>query len=139
MRRFMILILLMIAIPFQFSWAAAAVYCQHEQGGSHFGHHGHQHQSPSDGGADRTAAQVDKQADKHADKPADKKADSKPAKVHSDCESCHLFSHASVLPAAPPQPHASAHGHPLPPAAGFLSHIPAPPKRPDWPRLAVLS
>ncbi len=129
MRRFLILILLMIAIPFQFSWAAAAVYCQHEQGGSHFGHHGHQHQSPSSGGADQAAAQ----ADKHADK----KADSKPNKVHSDCESCHLFSHASVLPAAPPQPHAGAYGHPLPAAAGFLSHIPAPPKRPDWTRLAV--
>lgn len=132
MRRFLILILLMIAIPFQFSWAAAAVYCQHEQGGSHFGHHGHQHQSPA-GGGDQARAQ----ADKHADKQADKKADSKPAKAHSDCESCHLFSHASVLPAAPPQPHAGAHGHPLPAAAGFLSHIPAPPKRPDWTRLAV--
>ena len=105
------------------------MYCQHEQGGSHFGHHGHQHQSPAGGGADQAAAQVDKHADK--------KADSKPNKVHSDCESCHLFSHASVLPAASPQPHAGAHGHPLPAAAGFLSHIPAPPKRPDWTRLAV--
>ncbi|HTH95124.1 MAG TPA: hypothetical protein VL550_07825 [Rhodocyclaceae bacterium] len=40
-----LLILLLIAVPFQFAWAEAGTYCQHEQGQAalHFGHHDHNH------------------------------------------------------------------------------------------------
>ncbi|MBA3903047.1 MAG: hypothetical protein C0522_05125 [Rhodocyclaceae bacterium] len=43
-------VLLMLILPLQAVWAAAGVYCQHEQGqaASHFGHHGHQHKASPD-------------------------------------------------------------------------------------------
>lgn len=39
-------ILLLVLLPIQFSWAAAAAYCEHESGAraDHFGHHEHDHQ-----------------------------------------------------------------------------------------------
>lgn len=42
MQRFL-LILLLVVVPFQFSWAGAEGYCQHEDGKVtlHFGHHSH--------------------------------------------------------------------------------------------------
>lgn len=44
MRR-LLLILMIMVLPFQLSWAAAATYCQHESSpvASHFGHHVHKH------------------------------------------------------------------------------------------------
>ena len=38
-------ILLLVFMPFQFSWAAVATYCEHESGtrAQHFGHHEHEH------------------------------------------------------------------------------------------------
>lgn len=46
MRRCLVLVLL-LWLPLQFSWAAAAGYCGHEQrkGAAHFGHHAHQHRA----------------------------------------------------------------------------------------------
>lgn len=40
-------ILLLVFVPLQLSWAAAASYCQHESGAAakHFGHHDHQHKT----------------------------------------------------------------------------------------------
>ncbi len=37
---------MLMLLPFQLVWGAAASYCQHEQGagGGHFGHHVHKHQ-----------------------------------------------------------------------------------------------
>jgi hypothetical protein len=45
MRRWLT-ILLLLFLPFQFSWAAVASYCQHETGtaAQHVGHHEHKHQ-----------------------------------------------------------------------------------------------
>ena len=42
-------ILLLVFMPFQFSWAAMATYCEHESGvrARHFGHHEHRHQQPA--------------------------------------------------------------------------------------------
>lgn len=106
-----LLILLLIVLPFQFSWAAAAAYCQHEQGAAtHFGHHGHQHKVHGN------KADVSKTADK----------------FHGDCESCHLFSHVSLISAAAEPAHCAAQDHLLPLTRDYRSHIPAPPKRPDW-------
>ncbi|MBI2750481.1 MAG: hypothetical protein HYX43_14470 [Burkholderiales bacterium] len=43
------MMLLMLALPFQSSWAAGASYCLHEQRSSsaHLGHHAHQHAETS--------------------------------------------------------------------------------------------
>lgn len=48
-------ILMLVLLPFQFTWAAVASYCGHERGvaAQHFGHHEHQHH------ADSGAAQAD--------------------------------------------------------------------------------
>ena len=74
-------ILLLVFMPLQLSWAAAASYCQHESGtaAKHFGHHDHQHKT-ADG----------------------KDASSDPAKTTGgdpDCASCHAGC-SSALPRA---------------------------------------
>ncbi|WP_428420476.1 cation efflux protein, CzcI family [Methylibium sp.] len=45
----LLIIVLLLWLPFQFAWGAAASYCQHEQAASvsHFGHHSHKHQGKS--------------------------------------------------------------------------------------------
>jgi hypothetical protein len=45
----LLIIVLLLWLPFQFAWGAAASYCQHEQGTGvgHFGHHSHKHQGKS--------------------------------------------------------------------------------------------
>lgn len=75
MRR-LLFVFLLIALPFQFTWAAAAGYCQHENaaGAGHFGHHGHQHQVKTKTGSD--GASVDKKSGLPGDDP--------------DCALCHL-------------------------------------------------
>lgn len=42
-----LLILFILALPFQFTWGAAASYCAHEKGDSvsHVGHHSHMHET----------------------------------------------------------------------------------------------
>lgn len=112
----LLLILLMLVLPLQMTWAAASAYCQHEDGKAahHFGHHGHEH---------KTKAEAEK----------------KPAKgqPHSDCHFCHGYSHASpgdqaMLDVLDP---GSARGEP--PSLIYASHIPDGPKRPNWLPLAV--
>jgi hypothetical protein len=63
------MIFLLLIVPFQFSWAAAGNYCQHESGSAamHFGHHVHQHQD----GAEKSQSNV------------------KSTKAHPDCGACH--------------------------------------------------
>jgi hypothetical protein len=103
-------IFLLIMLPLQSSWAAAASYCQHEQTSTtHFGHHSHQHELQDISGDA-----------------------SKSASAHSDCGYCHLFCQASfstapfnmMLPSGPVQLAATPFH--------FSSHIPEGPKRPDW-------
>ena len=111
------MILLLTILPLQYSWAAAAVYCKHEQGhASHFGHHSHQHQG---------------QADK-----SDANDPGKSSKFHSDCEYCHFFGQAPFITATLtiglPEPGI----HPALLLQSFTSHIEDGPKRPDWPLVA---
>jgi hypothetical protein len=49
MRRLFFIFLLVI-VPFQLSWGAAAVYCKHESNpvAAHFGHHRHKHAASSE-------------------------------------------------------------------------------------------
>jgi hypothetical protein len=67
-------ILLLVFLPFQFSWAAVAGYCQHETEGTtrHFGHHEHKHQADAAAGA-------------HDDTPDAKRLGS----IDNDCGACH--------------------------------------------------
>jgi len=105
-------ILLMIAfLPFQFTWAAAAAYCQHETGTvaqAHFGHHEHVHQDTGD------------------------KGDAKKA-VHPDCVVCHMIALQAVLAGTPDLPKAGI-AHALSPASpAFLAAAPVSlPERPQW-------
>ncbi|MBT9455345.1 MAG: hypothetical protein IV097_01860 [Burkholderiaceae bacterium] len=82
MRRYMLIVLL-IVLPFQFCWAAAATYCSHESNASvsHFGHHGHQHR-----------------ADGHADTGKNVKAKIAPIVLDDDCSVCHSCAAPSILP-----------------------------------------
>jgi hypothetical protein len=81
MRR-LLFIFLMVVLPVQWTWAAAASVCAHEQqDAAHFGHHQHDHQD---------AAQ--------ATEPAD---DSRTGSLseHPDCGVCHAAASA-VVPAS---------------------------------------
>ena len=57
-----LVVLLLVLMPLQFSWAAMGAFCQHERGSdaSHAGHHAHEHrsQSDSDGATSQTSASV---------------------------------------------------------------------------------
>jgi hypothetical protein len=77
MRRWLILCLLFM-LPLQFTWAAAAAYCQHEttSGAGHFGHHEHDHRAES--GASMTKAE------------GKDSAKGSGLSVDSDCGYCHL-------------------------------------------------
>jgi len=106
-------ILLLVILPLQTSWAAAAAYCQHEQtSDTHFGHHTHQHEIKKE-------LQKDASADKSTG-------------GHSDCGYCHLYCQASFLSTS-----LSLHLGNQPirlyaPPIHYSSHIPDGPKRPDW-------
>jgi hypothetical protein len=93
MRRALTVFLLLI-LPLQLSWAAAAGYCQHEERANvvgHMGHHEHQHSK----GDDKDAHELTKKAG------AEKKdSGEKPQCVDDDCAYCHLASLKTVgLPA----------------------------------------
>jgi len=111
-------ILLLALLPLQFSWAAVAGYCAHEEGpATHVGHHEHQHDA--DGSGDRTD---------HAGK--------LPGAADLDCDHCHGYCAAALFDApafASEQPAGR-------PAAGLVAAMralaAAPPERPQWASLA---
>jgi hypothetical protein len=82
MRRWLTLLLL-VTLPLQFTWAAAAAYCQHEQAPSarHMGHHEHEH--PGAPGEHQQAQKAQKAADPDATKAAKVFGD-------ADCGYCQL-------------------------------------------------
>jgi hypothetical protein len=114
----LLLIFLLMLLPLQFSWAAAAPYCQHEQEQTtqHLGHHSHLHEAKAD--ADANGDAPDGVADYSA--------------THDDCGYCHLSCQASFVMAsfdiAAPDGWAYLELYP----ASFSSHISDGPKRPDW-------
>ncbi len=109
----LLIILLLTILPFQFSWAAAAVYCEHGQlpsTATHFGHHEHQFD-----------------ADYH-----EKNGDGDLSKVHGDCGYCHAaalqaFFALPLLPTVVPPPRI----YNATPPQYFSSHFPEGPRRPD--------
>jgi len=114
-----ILILVLLILPFQFSWAAAARYCLHEQVSAswHLGHHEHRHQQ-ADARPDATDVE-------------------KKLVLDTDCGVCHIvslpFVYAEPLE-VPGAARAELVGH-VPPA-DFTSLNARAPDRPQWLRLA---
>ena len=116
----------MSILPVQYTWSAAAVYCQHEQNSPfHFGHHAHQHDAKA-GDADGVHDHA-KLKDKIKQKVAD---------ADADCEYCHLFSHASFVSFAPSSAMPVVLHHAAPRQLSYHSHIPQRPPRPNWSRVA---
>jgi len=112
------LIFLLVVLPFQVSWAAAAVYCQHENevSTSHPGHHEHQH------------------AQDHDD--ADQANDKAKGKVHADCAPCHGTA-VGLLSASGTLEHFVFSTITIPASPdSYTSILPLRPERPKWP-LAV--
>jgi hypothetical protein len=106
-----LLILLMLLLPAQYSWSAAAVYCQHEQSSPfHFGHHAHQHQA----------------------KPDDSGSHGKVKMADTDCEYCHMFSHAFFVPCDTCSMEPIGLSHVSSSTLTYTSHIPKKPPRPNW-------
>lgn len=108
MRRYL-LIFMMCLLPLQWSWAAAASVCEHEQGAAHFGHHEHLHSDDAHAGNASASA-------------------NEALQPHPDCHTCHGIG-VAYLPAldAPYPPWAEgylrAHGSvafPEPPPGSLL-------------------
>lgn len=108
--------LMLVILPLQSVWAAAASYCRHETGiaAKHLGHHDHEHMQVK------------------ADGKVDAKSDSAPAPgADTDCSICHL----STAPSLASSTAAGPASLDAPPQFAYhrsdLSHIPAGPERPD--------
>ena len=116
MRRWLAIILL-VFLPFQFSWAAVAGYCQHETGAAaqHFGHHEHKHQSEGADSADAKALG---------------------GGIDGDCAACHASCAAALTGiAAAPLMATTFIDHPWHPGA-LASPPTVQPERPNWSVLA---
>ena len=117
MRRF-VLICMVLLLPVQWTWAAAAAYCTHETGAAvqHVGHHEHKHQADrGDQGGKKAAAN---------------------ATVDDDCSVCHLSGLQCLGPSTAPAPVVQTTPPKLDHGVFFSSHIPSGPERPDRSRAA---
>lgn len=119
MRRWSIIAFMLLLLPFQMVWAAAAPVCAHETQAAakkHFGHHEHQHQGS-------TSATTDN------DVTPDSSSGS--GSYHADCETCHLGTSVAVTSAtavSPPLPLGAIRGDH---GSTYRSHIPSGLERPD--------
>ena len=106
MRRF-ILVFMMLVLPLQWTWAAAASVCEHESAGAHFGHHDPKHAGTSESASGTSEAS-----------PAADLSGS-----HPDCHTCHGMG-AGCIAAS------SAHGpgwHDSAPLPAYGRYFPEPP------------
>lgn len=120
MRRLALLVYLLVVLPFQMVWAAAAPVCGHETelgAKKHFGHHEHKHQS---------TASASGTSDASPDQDTDRLGTS-----HPDCESCHLGTSvaATLQPLALDVVPTMAVDESDQPS--YRSHVPSGPERPD--------
>jgi hypothetical protein len=107
------LILMLVLLPFQMTWAAATAYCEHEQGKSaqHFGHHVHNHDFSGE---------------------KNQSGKSKLGQSDADCGYCHL-SHANIVSVHTPTltfPKPSLLVATTP--HSYVSYIPDRPSKPNW-------
>ena len=124
------LVFMMVLLPFQWSWAAAAAVCEHEAGKSrHFGHHAHVHADAQQAGPVQGHVHGDVDGVDHAepvntsDSKPDSKPDAKSTTAHPDCGVCH-----GVGLGVPSLPRAAGAAQPasrLLPA--YSGHLPEPP------------
>ena len=109
----LLLVLTMLMLPLQFTWAAVNVYCQHETGAAaqHFGHHEHKHQAEGADSADAKALG---------------------GGIDGDCAACHASCAAALTGiAAVPLMATTFVDHPWYP--GVLASPPTvQPERPNW-------
>lgn len=137
MRRF-ILSLLLVLLPLQFSWAAAAAYCGHETGAAaqHFGHHDHRHAGAPGEVSKQDTAKQDAAEQDAAKQGASKDSLSKVGNLHdADCGMCHFgcgMLVPNVLKVADVEAQPVRFAEPV----EHDSHIPQLPERPDRLRLA---
>lgn len=114
MRRIVMLCLVLL-LPVQWTWAAAAAYCTHETSSTaqHLGHHEHKHRADTSGKTSASKLVVD-----------------------DDCTLCHLsglqwvdmgMAPLLAVDLAPPS---------IESGVVFSSHIPIGPERPDRSRIA---
>ena len=117
MRRFLA-ILLLVFLPFQFSWAAVAGYCQHEAEGParHFGHHEHKHQA-------------DAAAEAHGSAPDTQLSGG----IDNDCGACHAGCCTAAILGDESLPPLSLASVSIPWLKNQLTSPPASqPERPNW-------
>ena len=130
MRRLLLIFLLVFA-PFQFIWAAASPYCEHEAApkAAHFGHHEHEHEK-------HVGAKVGLAELTHASETRAEGVVISASAADMDCHACHgagnavalgMSAQAIVVTVARPDAQAAPLWR-LPP----LSR----PERPRWPALA---
>ncbi len=127
-RRFLVIVLLAF-LPLQFSWAAVAAYCGHEEpaGATHVGHHEHQHHEETAGNAEPVA---------DLDVTEEGTGEKSPGAMDLDCSHCHgtcgaMLTLLSGVPGALSTVRPSAA---LDEAGG--AHAPTRPERPQWLPLA---
>ncbi|HUD34351.1 MAG TPA: cobalt-zinc-cadmium resistance protein [Variovorax sp.] len=95
-----LLIVLMVLLPAQFSWAAAARYCAHESNpvSFHVGHHTHVHEGAASAEAQHASS-----------KPEKEKSERLGVSDHGDCHYCHGVAGQLAAPASlkfePPERH----------------------------------
>ncbi|RZS86573.1 hypothetical protein EV675_2620 [Pigmentiphaga kullae] len=113
MRRLFVLLLILL-VPFQATWAVSARYCEHEAEqvvSSHFGHHKHVHMGEDVEQADGGWS-------------------------HADCMVCHLVASHAVFPVLSLAPAGSVTVALTAPANWLpLSGPVSQPERPQWPPL----
>jgi hypothetical protein len=110
------LVLLILLVPLQLSWAAVSAYCEHETAAAsqHVGHHEHQHQS------DQST---------HRD---DSGPDSKSSNFDADCGVCHVSCSMAVCDGIAPLNFAGVNAVFAPPPAFHLTLFSSKPTRPKW-------
>ncbi len=121
MRRWLALILLVL-LPLQATWAAAARYCEHAAGAgaTHVGHHDHGAHGHATPAADDTGAEGDAPT-----------SDTAP-----DCGHCHGLGSGLVDRAATAWAPQVADAPAAPADRRQADHAPEQPERPQWARLA---
>jgi hypothetical protein len=126
--RRILVILLLALLPLQFSWAAVASYCGHEEeAATHFGHHEHQHHADTVGNAEPVA---------DLDTTSDTTGDKLPGAMDLDCGHCHGTCSAMLtLPMGLPGALSTALSSVTLNEAGG-AHAPTRPERPQWLPLA---
>lgn len=132
-------ILLLVLLPFQFTWSVAASYCGHESAASarHVGHHGHKHVTAAgDGAGDASlsSAKSAKSTQTSAGEPAAEPPAKSPSKLalDTDCGTCHLSAAKSVPGVVTALPVLVAQVLAPLTAPRFSTRAPDHPERPNW-------